>query len=212
MMFLDFNLINHYSVSALIIIVLYFLVIISSRQLIKKTTKKTNVLLCIIYLFIWIIVPKIPVHNLFRFDTPVKAYKYYYPSAKILKEYNFGDYSFIIAGGDKKILPLNACIKKGDSWYFSKTTKTIYNPKKPKKYFLQINQKVQKNITAIAIDYHESLGEKLNVIDSIGSIFETFTYKTSPFDKFYIHIAIIDQELDEDYVLTVDGEDYKPFE
>lgn len=199
---------NFYTFRTLITILIFIIVVLIYKFFIKKKSKNTNRIKVLILLIIYIIIWEFPFERfIMKFDTVEDAFNYYFPSDKIIKQYVYDDYAYVLCG---KSNTFNYYVKSNSSWGFDNPFKRGYGKLKTiNGYFIQINEIKGKNVTGIAVIYPNFINNDVVVNDSLSSSFDKVVYDKDKEYVTYAYIAIIDAKLDNNYTLNINGQDYK---
>lgn len=151
-------------------------------------------------------------NNLFKFNSIEEAFNYYYfPSGTIIKKYEYDNYAYIVYDDYKTDVPgLMYFTKKNDNWHINNLiTKGMANDKMITYFWISVIEIPNMNSAAIAVYYKPfSKNENVKITDSLSSNFETFRRENDDND---VYVAIINEKVNSDYTLYVNGKEYKPF-
>lgn len=140
---------------------------------------------------------------------------------KIIRKYVFDDYAFVLYNYDDNLIPKFMSFSKNEKgeWtannmsYFSKEKMvTAYNN------LILVSKIPSKNSVAIEIYSPYAIkDEEYQISDSLNSKFDTFIdtrlkYKNleNKYDNI-VNVVILDEEVDQNYTLYLNGREYKPF-
>lgn len=180
-----------------------------NKYLIRNRGKQTNKISWLIILISYIIINIFPFENFIRFDTVDNVFNYYYPTGKIIKKYEYQDYAYIyfsLQGEEKFIYYINS-----NGWKFDNLKKRGQGKSKIfNNNFVTINKIFEKDVTGIVVELNFE-NQKGLVLDSLSTNFDEFVLDSNKQYPRYIYIAIIEKKLPDDYVITINGENYELF-
>lgn len=196
--------INYYTIRIIIMSLVLVIIALVYKYLIKEKNKKNQRIMIIIALLFHITIGVIPLEKLIKFNTVNGIFKYYHPKGKIIKIYKYDDYAYIYYS-EKGKTNFIYYINRGkwmmdNSFYRGQGSVQRYDY-----CTIYTNRIIKKDITGIAID---CLNDKNVITDSLSTVFDELKYN----EYSYIRVAIINMELDNNYILNINDKEYKPFE
>lgn len=201
---------NYYTLRIISFILLLLVLLIMFRFVIRekinneKTYNKIKIIAISIILLVCCYFPY--ESTIIKFDTAEQSFHYYFPSGRIIKEYEKGSDTYLLYAdsGHKGVMYYK---KTTNGWTFTKgkiISKT-YN-----KYLITINEISSKGISGIIISYPVYDDEDL-INDSLDNKFEKITQKDNlngaTFDTIF---TTVDQLLNDKYTIYFGKQEYKP--
>ena len=154
--------------------------------------------------------------KLLKFTNFEDAFKYNFPEGSIYKTFEGDNYVYLLYKTEKKDIPnhLIHYTKEKDKWPIiaSFYAEMLQNRTTHFKHCMVKMNKIDDSNLAVLVSYIAHDNKPVKVEDSIGSTFQTFPISKSSSDNTnYVSIVLINQKIDDDYVLTIDGEEYAPY-
>ena len=204
---------NYILFRIIIFVLLILLIQILFNYVNHGKIKNIIYIITIIALFISICIYPIE-NNLLKFKSIDKAFKYYYPTAKILNKYDYEEYAYIVYKDIKYDSPgLMYLIKENGTWKINNLlTKGNAKSKIYTGCFISIIKLPKMNSTGIIV--HHSVIKKLEdgkISDSLSSDFETYISNENKDTQHNTDIVILNDKIDENYTIYLDGREYRPF-
>lgn len=203
----------NYILFRIIIFLTFILIMTIVFKLINSVKKRKTFLITIFIIFIiFIFICYYPIENkLFRFSSIDKAFKYYYPSAKIKKKYQYNDYAYVVYDDKKYDAPgLMYLIKNDKSWEINNLL-TKGNPKQQMNSsdcIISIINLPKMHSTGIIV-YYSLINKKNNgkIYDSLSSTFETYEE-----ENLNTSVVILNERVDRNYTIYFNDKEFKPFD
>lgn len=198
----------NYMLFRILILIIFSLIIIFAFRFLKSL-KQSKVFLIIIFL-IFIFICYYPIENkLFKFSSIDKAFSYYYPSVKIKEKFVYDDYAYIVYN-DKKhdMFGLMYFSKKNGNWEINNLlTRGSGKQKLNSGCFIYTIRLHKMNSAAILMTYDSDYKNGyVNIVDSMNSDFITYNNK----DKVSKSV-ILNGEIDDNYTIYINENEYQPF-
>ncbi len=212
---------NYYVTRFLILAILIVMFYLVTKYLFKmkyekrKLTIKESLFIVIIGIIIWTI-PYESIINI-HFRTVNGLFKYYHPFGRIIKNYEYKDYTYVLYYDDESIDLIYYLKDSKNRWFLEKQSNV--NIKTYDQVTIITNEIPSKNVIAIFVTYIDQ-DKKIKISDSISSEFDTVDNvdpilkkvpKLKDFidDPFVRKVAIIEKK--DDYKLFLDEKEYIPF-
>lgn len=198
----------NYMLFRIIIFLILILIVAIVLRFIFSVQKRKIFIISTLIVFIFIC--HYPIENkLFKFNSVDKAFKYYYPTAKIRKKYESNNYAYIVYDDRKSdIIGLMYFIKDHDNWVINNLF-TMGNSKRKVAGICTIStiELPEMNSAAIII-YYYPLSKKPDekIYDSLSSTIETYEE-----ENWTINVIILNKKVDSDYTIYFGQKEYKPF-
>ncbi len=202
---------NYYSIRW-ILVILSFIIFFKTQKYYLKENTLTNFIIkiclfLIIYACIWGI--KFEKQSI-KFKTVEQYFHYYYPTEGLKKSYIYENYAYIFYEDDgfNKIISM---IKENGTWKLDKGIKE--SKRNYKEYIIHISENSLKNSAIVVISGIMDECSAIQITDTLSSSFDIIKLKDNVSNgKTYIsEITFINQRLDKNYTIFIDGEEYKPF-
>lgn len=200
---------NYYTIRMIIFIIILLICCVKFKNAKKSliTQKRIIILLILVSYLIFLI----PIETLFlKFKNPENYYHYFNPTGKIIKEYDYEDYSYILSHNRGKNF-FGYYLKKNNTWYHRKQKMKVINYKQ---CIITINSINEKSVYGFYIVCPYNFVKNKNIGDSINTKFDVFydTDKLTNKTEFISYIGIITKKIDENYTIYLGGYEFKPFE
>ena len=217
------NIINYsslrYIAAILICLILAFILVLINKNIFRKKIKGIDlaVIAYIMTLIIDFFFLGFPYEQkLLKFTNFEDAFKYNFPEGSIYKFYEGNDYVYLLYKTGKKDVPngLVHYVKEKDNWSIinSSYAEILQNRTTHFEHYMVKINKIDDSNVAVLVSYIAHDNKPVKVEDSIGSTFQTFPiFKSSSDRTDYASIALINQKIDDDYILKIDGKKYAPY-
>lgn len=211
---------NYYVTRIVILVVLSLVFYLVTKYLLKmkyvkrNPTLKERLIIIIVYVIIWSI-PYESIINI-HFKTVNGLFRYYHPFGRIIENYEYEDYTYILYYDDKSIDIMYYLKDNKNKWFLEKQSSAV---KKYDQVTIITKEIPSKNVIAILVTYIDQ-DKKIKISDSLSSEFDTVD-STDPIikkipkledfidDPFVSKVAIIEKK--DDYKLFLDEKEYVPF-
>ncbi len=208
-----------------LIIATFVLIKYKIYKMINKKVKNsfvTIIILISIFTIIYDIIWIFPYEGtILKFSNVDNIINHFIEKDKIIKKYKYDDYAYVLYESSADLIPkfLSFSKNKKGNWkvnsmpYITKERfVTAYDNR------IWITRIPSKNSIAIEI-YHSYLlnGEEYKISDSLDSKFDTFFDERPKYKNIenkynnLINVVILDEKVDQDYTLYLNGKEYKPF-
>lgn len=211
---------NYYITRILILALLIATFYLVTKYLLKmkyvkrKLSLKESLVIVIIGIIIW----TIPYENIIRihFKTVNGLFKYYHPFGRIIKTYEYEDYTYILYSDDESIDLIYYLKDNKGKWFLEK--QSSINVKTYDQVTIITNEIPSKNIIAIYIMYidqdkkikiSDSLSSKFDAVDIFDPLYKKIFKLENIGEPFVAKVVIIEKT--DDYKIFLDGKEYIPF-
>jgi len=197
---------NFYTVRIILSAIIIFAIIYIARKKVVEMTKKKNRIIILIILLFFCLIWEINYENYFiNFKNPENIFSYYHPRGKLIKKYEYDDYSYLLYE-ENHSYNFAYFIKENHSWssdhFFSISEEHIETHGN---CTIVITEKA--NSAAVAVFHFKKYNDDFEVTDSLSTNFEQIDYKNRN-----IYVGIIKNSPPENYTLNVGNNKYTIFD